>query len=525
MSVPNDIHIAQQLEAQGYFTKVATGDIKASSYFARLFAYTANPNGDPVGWGALKKGGGHEVEGYAEDAVVFGNGPNTNFNVADLVVGAGAAGAHLPPRLDPKERRIGVDEWERPKPLTAEQMAYLGGPPLHSTMLGISHFGALGLRLLDRPRYDNQLAWIGDGFDYARIFYYLADEPWRIVGTGHLSDRQRQDQLRFVIDDLLMAGIRPQVTVFGTAVPDRSRRTQLVDQCCAVLAEWGHELFLVDGVNEPIAIGFAADPRRPYDEVREVARQIASYSLDCWLSPSSPNLLHAGVDGREATDQEIADDVEALMAGLPAAVNAITPHWGRNPWKPHRPLGPFAAGKTIVNDEPRGVESSVSAISRPEDFAADYAASVKAGDAGYTFHGEPGVWHGYCDTRDHPDWQHNNSLPTWQKVPQIEAIVAQLKAIREGGAAPPIEPPEDPDVPLKPREQFFDEFRQINAFYESDEGLKRPGGMVIDTARPVPADTEAMAAWGYDLMAGKSVEDIKAAIRQSDEWKQKHGAA
>lgn len=77
-------------------------------------------------------------------------------------------------------------------------------------------------------------------------------------------------------------------------------------------------------------------------------------------------------------------------------------------------------------------------------------------------------------------------------------------------------------MPLKPRDQFFAEFREINAFYESDQGLKRPGGMVIDTARPVPADTEAMAAWGYDLMAGKSVADIKNAVVRSDEWATKH---
>jgi hypothetical protein len=83
-------------------------------------------------------------------------------------------------------------------------------------------------------------------------------------------------------------------------------------------------------------------------------------------------------------------------------------------------------------------------------------------------------------------------------------------------APPPPPPPEPPR--LKPREQFYAEFRQVNDFYAAEEGLQRPGGMVIGGA----CDTEAMAAWGYDLMGGATVEQIKSRIRQSEEWRTKH---
>jgi hypothetical protein len=77
-------------------------------------------------------------------------------------------------------------------------------------------------------------------------------------------------------------------------------------------------------------------------------------------------------------------------------------------------------------------------------------------------------------------------------------------------------PPKEPAV--KSREQFFAEFRAVNDFYAAPEGLQRPGGMVIGGQ----CDTEAMAAWGYNLMVGGTVEGIKAAIRTSEEWRIKH---
>lgn len=123
MAIPNDFPVVQQLAGEGYFDRVAAGDQRAASYFARLFAFRANPAGDPSGWGALKKGGGTNVEGYAEDAVVYGSDPSDVNNVYDLVGGTGAPGA-TPSWNGPKARRTS-DTWEAPHALSAEQMNYL----------------------------------------------------------------------------------------------------------------------------------------------------------------------------------------------------------------------------------------------------------------------------------------------------------------------------------------------------------------------------------------------------------------
>lgn len=131
-ALPEDIGIAQSLVAQGYFNRVAAGDQRAASLFARLFAHTANPDARTNSWGWLRKGGGTNVDGWAEDAVVYGNDPNQDFNVVDLVGGAGAPGATLASTTThTKPRRIGVDTWAPPKPLTADEFSYLKGfnPP------------------------------------------------------------------------------------------------------------------------------------------------------------------------------------------------------------------------------------------------------------------------------------------------------------------------------------------------------------------------------------------------------------
>ena len=36
------------------------------------------------------------------------------------------------------------------------------------------------------------------------------------------------------------------------------------------------------------------------------------------------------------------------------------------------------------------------------------------------------------------------------------------------------------------------------------------------------ADVQALGAWGYDLMTGKTVDECKNAIRNSFEWRAKH---
>lgn len=75
--------------------------------------------------------------------------------------------------------------------------------------------------------------------------------------------------------------------------------------------------------------------------------------------------------------------------------------------------------------------------------------------------------------------------------------------------------------PMKSRAQWADEFSRVNAFYAADDGLRRPGGMVIDRDGVPTADVAAMQQWGYDLLT-QPLADVLARIRQSDEWRAKH---
>jgi hypothetical protein len=107
---------------------------------------------------------------------------------------------------------------------------------------------------------------------------------------------------------------------------------------------------------------------------------------------------------------------------------------------------------------------------------------------------------------------------------------ATINRILSGASVRPAAPPVIPDpppviappqeAPVKTRDQFYDEFKQVNEFYQSEDGLQRPGGMVLSDGR---CDAEAMAAWGYALLAeNQSVAAVKHQIVRSQEWKDKH---
>lgn len=107
-------------------------------------------------------------------------------------------------------------------------------------------------------------------------------------------------------------------------------------------------------------------------------------------------------------------------------------------------------------------------------------------------------------------------------LPSEQIVYAPPKPDGSGSGEQPQPPIPQPPAAIISRDEFYARFRAINDYYAATEGLKRPGGMVIDSANPVRCDHEAMGKWGYDLILGKTVEQAKAEIRQSDEWKQKH---
>jgi hypothetical protein len=114
-----------ELVEAGFFDKCAVGDDRACSYFVRLLVYQLNPSGNPNSYGALAKGGGHNIDGYAEDAIAANGNSNDLRNVYDLVAGAGAPGARLVWQ-GPFERRAS-DVWEAPRALNDFELAYLVG--------------------------------------------------------------------------------------------------------------------------------------------------------------------------------------------------------------------------------------------------------------------------------------------------------------------------------------------------------------------------------------------------------------
>ena len=115
----------------------------------------------------------------------------------------------------------------------------------------------------------------------------------------------------------------------------------------------------------------------------------------------------------------------------------------------------------------------------------------------------------------------------WLEFPdltdQIFVIPTETDTVGNGAHAPTAPPALS--MALKRRGQFVEELQELNRFYQAHEGLQRPGGMVtINRAGIALADVEALGAWGYDLMTGRTVEEIKQAIRRvpNGEWQTKH---
>lgn len=119
--IPNEEPTAHAVANEGYFDKCGAGEMRACSYFARLVAWRLNPTGDPSSWGWLSKpDGGSNVEGWADDAMVYGQGQH---NVIDLVGGAGASGARV--QWGGPHPRRPSNLWVAPQPLTKAELDYL----------------------------------------------------------------------------------------------------------------------------------------------------------------------------------------------------------------------------------------------------------------------------------------------------------------------------------------------------------------------------------------------------------------
>ena len=173
---------AKVRERQGYFGKVKAGDQRAAALFAQLLANDLNPLFDLADYGRLtKQPGDAQVDGYAEDAIVFGSNPADLMNVVDLIVGAGAPGASIGGAIKPRRP---TNLWAAPKPLTAEEMAYLGLPAMppgreealdemnwldgyYASPEGLQRPN--GLSLAGKPDFEGIAAWYLDVYQRERM--------------------------------------------------------------------------------------------------------------------------------------------------------------------------------------------------------------------------------------------------------------------------------------------------------------------------------------------------------------------
>ena len=115
--------VARSLKAKGFFDRVAQGDVRAASLFARLVAYTMNPGGDPTSVGFLKKtAGGFNVDGFADGAIAANGNANDFQNVIKVVTSVGVTSAGIG---DAVQERRPTDIWFAPVPLSLAELRYL----------------------------------------------------------------------------------------------------------------------------------------------------------------------------------------------------------------------------------------------------------------------------------------------------------------------------------------------------------------------------------------------------------------
>lgn len=105
---------------------------------------------------------------------------------------------------------------------------------------------------------------------------------------------------------------------------------------------------------------------------------------------------------------------------------------------------------------------------------------------------------------------------TWNDVTQ-KTIDGGSRGGWKAGTLAPSQPQQPPAGNVLPKARAFEALKALDAFYRAPEGLQRENG--------IGGDMEAIAQWFYQLVIeGKTIDDVKAQIRQSDEWRVKHPA-
>lgn len=332
-------------------------------------------------------------------------------------------------------------------------------------------------------------------------------DPWLIMGCD-IRDPQWPGDFRRMMDVQMQRKKVLHLTMYGgrNHAQGQSQQQRNNDTLVAALdsGPYWSQVALIEVANEPITNHWT------YGEVRAIGTDLAAKVAGrCKMTLGSPELAHAEP---YASNEAQKEDAERFYLPAIPGITDITYHVMRDlnsVWS-----DPFAFNFILpqyrkINGEDFGPGASTGGdVSDPVWLQNRYKRASAAGWWLHHLHTRWGVFHG------RPAPQYAAAFP--EKTLGAHAnIVKTMNALREyryGGAVPT----------LKPRDQFAAEFADVDAFYADQMGLKRPGGMVIDTATPVRADVVAMEQWGYDLMAGATPDEVKHQICQSDEWKVKH---
>lgn len=518
----NAFQVAEQLEKQGYFERVRKGDARAAGLFTRLIAWTVNPNGSSNSWGVLtKQPGENQVEGYSIDSLASNANQSDRNNAWDFIRGAGAPNAKIVEE-GPNPRREG-NKWEKPRALTQEELDYLkfdDGVKLEQT-LGIGMFWLARAVNEQWPQLeDNCKAAVQLGASHVRAFANVGEDirpdPWKKAGWVYGRPGWKQgivDATNYVFDTF---GLQVQWTLMGgrSATPDMATMERCVRDFVDAVRPILHKVKAVDLWNEYESNGGRIEEMRP------LCRLLKSLLPSGFLiGMSSPTGTHAA-----ASQSSLFAEMDAMYDG-DSGCNFVPVHWGReNPpvWTNGSNIG---TQLPIADNEPMGPDASVRPIYDATELAKQFQASRDAGELWENFHCGVSVWGGeiadeYAQSHPHGRQKRFTDYMNWNE------IVEKFRAVLGKPPVDPIDPVDPPvEVVMIPIEEFMSEMTALHNFYRADEGLQRANGIGV-------FDADAIGQWLYNTYVsqreqGKSPEEARKAyqdaIRQSGEWKAKHG--
>lgn len=489
-------------------------------------------------WGHLKKpnslGGANHWNHHAVDNVCWRVDQPGQTHAIDIVQAGESSAAQV--TWNPDQPRYQPSDW-----FPAERPDSFVLPP-HTCGLGASlffFFGAWRRHRYGEIGYQDRIDRNCDAIvadltgTYVRDFLTVGgavdprtgQDPWGLIGTFYrwadwADTIESGLEYLFTKFGLLHA---PTLVGEGAQFAHEDQILEMVERACGIFRRHREKLLFVEMWNERGVTG-------GNDQiVRRMGERFWQRCPEIPFALDTPAYAMGGLP--EGNLQPLWDEMQRLYGGTHASV--CTPQWNRSEPNP-LDLGPLVQSMNLrlVDHESRGPDASAGGnVHHPVALMHDYIQVAiadrihGAGTRAYwqdTFHAEPLVWGGYCNTA-YPRqnrYGHLRELPTWG---QIAFNLTSIKA----GALPSGTPPDPlpPESDMIPRADFAARYAEINQFYADEVGLKRPGGMVNDKppeGQPVSADVTAMTQWGYDLASGVSVNAVKNAIVRSEEWAAKH---